>query len=95
MPAGGVGKKIAVVFLKAPLAEVVPVVGFALTDRYYREPAAAFAAPAAGAGDRGGVLRFHGNTDGIAIRVRITDTRTVIRNHFKKSITCRAHRGGN
>ena len=54
--AGGVGKKITVGFLKAPFTEVMQIVGFALTDRYYGEPAAAFAATAAGAGDRGFVL---------------------------------------
>lgn len=59
MPAGGVGKKIIVGFLKAPLAEVMQIVGFAFTDRYYGEPAAAFAATAAGTGDWGVMLRFH------------------------------------
>jgi len=53
MPAGGVGKKIIVGFLKTPFAEVMQIMGFALTDRYNGEPAAAFAATAAGAGDRG------------------------------------------
>lgn len=73
VPAGGVSKKIIIGFLKAPLAEVTQIVGFAFTDRYYGEPAAAFAATAAGTGDRGVVLRFHAYTGGIATRVRVTD----------------------
>ena len=73
VPAGGVGKEIIVGFLKAPLAEVMQIVGFAFTDRYYGEPAAAFAATAAGTGDRGIVLRFHAYTGRIAPRVRVTD----------------------
>ncbi len=73
VPAGGVGKKITVGFLKTALTEVMQIVGFAFTDRYYGEPAAAFAATAAGTGDRGVVLRFHAYTGGIATRVRVTD----------------------
>jgi hypothetical protein len=73
VPAGGVGKKIIIGFLEAPLAEIMKIVGFAFTDRNYGEPAAAFAASAAGTGNWGVVLRFHVYTGGIATRVRVTD----------------------
>jgi hypothetical protein len=73
MPAGGVGKKITVSFHKTPFAEVMAIVGFAFTDRYYGEPAAAFAATAAGTGDWGVLLRFHAYTVSIATCVRVTD----------------------
>ena len=59
MPARGVGKELAVCFLKPPLAEVVQLVGFALPDKDQGKPATAFATAAAGAGDRRGGMRFH------------------------------------
>jgi hypothetical protein len=59
VPAWRIGKELAVCFLKTPLAEVVQLVGFALPDEGKREPATAFAAPAAGAGDRRDGMRFH------------------------------------
>jgi hypothetical protein len=79
VPAGGIGKKVTINFLKAPVAEVAQVVRFAFLDGYEREPAAALATTAAGAGDRRAMLRIHAYTGGIAIRVRITDNRKVIR----------------
>jgi len=59
VPAWGIGKEITVRFLKPPLAEVMQLMGFALPDENEREPAAAFAATAAGTGGRGGWLMFH------------------------------------
>lgn len=73
MPAGRIGKKVAIGFLKAPIAEVAQIVRLAFLNGYEREPAAAFATTAAGAGDRRAMLGFHAYTGGIAIRVRITD----------------------
>ena len=60
VPAGGIGKETAVRFLKTPFAEVMQLVGFALPDEDDREPAAALAAAAAGAGYQGRLGGFHG-----------------------------------
>jgi hypothetical protein len=59
MPAGNIGKEVTIGFLQAAFAEVMQLVGLALPGKDKREPAAALAAAAAGAGDRWGVLRFH------------------------------------
>ena len=50
--ARGVNKEVTVRFLQPPLAEVMQLVGFALPDGDEREPAAALATVAAGAGYR-------------------------------------------
>jgi hypothetical protein len=73
VPAGSIGKKIPVGFLKAAIAEIAQVVRLAFLDGYEGEPAAALATTAAGAGDRLALRCFHAYTGGIAIRVRITD----------------------
>jgi hypothetical protein len=44
------GKEETAVLLQTALAEVMQLVGFALPDKDYREPAAALATAAAGAG---------------------------------------------
>jgi hypothetical protein len=59
VPAWGIGKEKTVRFLKTPFAEVLQLVGFALTDQNDGEPAAALAATAAGAGRRGNLGVFH------------------------------------
>lgn len=83
VPAGSIRKKITIAFLKAPVAEVAQVVRFAFLDGYEREPAAALATTAAGAGDRRALRCVHAYTRGIAIRVRITDNRRVSGSVFK------------
>ena len=77
MPAGSIGKKVTIGFLKAAIAEIAQVVRLAFLDRYEREPAATLATTAAGAGDRRSLRCFHAYTRWIAIRVRITDNRKV------------------
>lgn len=59
VPARGISKEITVRFLQPPLAEVMHLVGFALPDENYREPAAAFATAEAGTGGRRGRRKFH------------------------------------
>jgi len=59
VPARRLSKKKPVLFLQSPLAEVMQLVGFALPDEDHREPAAARATAAAGAGDRLIWRRFH------------------------------------
>jgi len=59
VPAGSIGKEKAVRFRKTAFAEVLKLVGFALTDENDGEPAAALPAAAAGAGCGGRVGRFH------------------------------------
>lgn len=83
MPAGSVGEKVTIAFLKAPIAEVAQVVRFAFLDGYERKPAATLATTAAGAGDRRALRCFHAYTHGIALRVRITDSRKVSGSMFK------------
>jgi len=64
VPAGGIDKEIAFRLVETPLAEVVQLVGFALPDQGYREPAAALAATAAGAGGRMRGSGIHGKSIG-------------------------------
>jgi hypothetical protein len=59
VPARGIGKEIAACFDKPPLAEVMQLMGLALPHRDEREPAAALATAAAGAGGRKGIWRTH------------------------------------
>jgi hypothetical protein len=59
VPAGSIGKKVTIGFLKAPVAEIAQIVRFAFLDGYQREPAAALATSAAGAGDRLAMRRVH------------------------------------
>jgi hypothetical protein len=59
VPARGISKEITVRFLQPPLAEVMQLVGFALSDENEGEPAAALAATAAGVACRRGLMRFH------------------------------------
>lgn len=73
MPAGGICQEIIVSFLQAPFAQVMQIVRFALADRYDGEPAAAFAATAAGTGDWRVLLGFHAYTGCTAIGVRVTE----------------------
>lgn len=59
VPARGISKEITVRFLQPPLAEVMQLVGFALSDENKGEPAAALAATAAGVACYRGLVRFH------------------------------------
>jgi hypothetical protein len=49
MPAGSIGKEKAIRFPETPFTEVLQLVRFALPDKRYGKPAAAFTAAAAGA----------------------------------------------
>jgi hypothetical protein len=50
VPAGGIGKEIAAFFFEPALAEIMQLVGFALPDKDYRQPAAAFTTAVADTG---------------------------------------------
>jgi len=59
VPAGGIDEEISPGFPEAPFPQVVELGGGALPDHDEGQPAAAFAATAAGAGDRGRLSGFH------------------------------------